>query len=85
MLQEIIVDLISEKCPSEWELVVFKGHILVYLPEMEGDFLPRYREVKKEITNCVTKNLPVLNEEVLFEVRSDAWNCSFKLGKMLIT
>jgi hypothetical protein len=84
MFQEAIISLIREKCPSDWETVLFKGHILVHLPEMEGDFLPRYRKVKKEITACVTEHLPVLEEEVLFEIRSGAWNCSFKLGKTLI-
>ena len=84
MFQEIIVSLIREKCPSDWDLVFFKGHIQVHLPEMEGDFLPRYRKVKKEITGCVTEHFPVLEEELLFEVRSGAWNCSFKLGKTLI-
>jgi hypothetical protein len=48
---------------------------------MEGDFLPRYRKVKKEIMGCVTEQLSVLEDEVLFEARSGAWNCNFKLGK----
>jgi len=30
MLQETIVTLIREKCPSDWELALFKGHILVH-------------------------------------------------------
>lgn len=80
MFQEAIVSLIREKCPSEWELVVFKDRILVQLPETAGDFLPRYRQVKKEITAWVTEQFPV-PEEVLFEIRSSAWNCSFKLGR----
>jgi len=84
MSQETIVNFIREKCPSDWELVLFKGHILVNLPEMEGDFLHRYRKVKKEIMGCVTERLPVLEEVILFEVRSGAWNCSFKLAKTLI-
>jgi hypothetical protein len=84
MFQETIVNLIREKCAPDWDLVFFKGHILVHLPELEGDFLPRYRKVKKEITGWVTEHLPVLEEEVLFEVRSGAWNCSFKLAKTLI-
>jgi len=63
---------------------LFKGHILVHLPEMEGDFLSRYRKVKKEITNCLMAYFPVMEEEILFEVRSGAWNCSFKLCKPLI-
>jgi hypothetical protein len=84
MFQESIVRLIREKCPSDWDLVFFKGHILVHLPEIAGDFLSRYRKVKKEITGCVMEHLPVLEEELLFEVRSGAWNCSFKLGKTMI-
>lgn len=40
-------------------------------------------KIKKEITACIIEHLPVLEEEVLFEVRSGAWNCSFKLGKTL--
>ena len=84
MSLETIVNLIREKCSSDWEPVFFKGHILIHLPVMEGDFLSRYRKVKKEITSCVTAHLPVLEEEILFEVRSGAWNCSFKLGKTLI-
>jgi hypothetical protein len=83
MFQETVVTLIREKCPTDWDLVFFKGHILVHLPETENDFLPRYRKVKKEIMNYVTEHLPILEEEVLFEVRSGAWNCSFKLGKTL--
>jgi hypothetical protein len=84
MFQETVVSLIRERCPSDWETVFFKGHILVHLPEMEDDFLPRYRKVKKEIMGCLTQHLPVLEEEVLFEVRSGPWNCSFKLGQTLI-
>jgi hypothetical protein len=53
MFQEAIVSLIREKCPPGWEVVLFKGHILVHLPKMEGDFLVRYRKVKKEITGWV--------------------------------
>jgi hypothetical protein len=81
MSHETVVSILREKCPPDWELILFKGHILVQLSEMEGDFLPCYRKIKKEITSYVTAHLPVLEEEVLFEVRSCAWNCSFKLGK----
>jgi hypothetical protein len=69
------------RCPPDWKPVLFKGHILDHLPEMEGDFLSRYRKVKKEITNCVMAHFPVMEEDILFEVRSGAWNCSFKLCK----
>jgi hypothetical protein len=83
MLQETIVNLIREKCPSELGPLFFKGHILIHLPEIDDDFLQRYRKIKKEITGCVTENFLVREEEVLFEVRSGAWNCSFKIGKTL--
>ena len=84
MFQETVVRLIRERCPSDWETVFFKGHILIHLPEMEGDFPSRYRKVKKEIMGCVKEHFPLLEDELLFEVRSGAWNCSFKLGQTLI-
>ncbi len=83
MSHETVVSILREKCPPDWEPVLFKGHILVNLPEMEGNFTLTYRKIKKEITACIIEHLPVLEEEVLFEVRSGAWNCSFKLGKTL--
>lgn len=79
-----LITLIGELWSSDWERVLFKGHILVHLPEMEGDFLSLYRKVKKEITNYVKAHFHILVEEVLFEIRSGAWNCSFKLDKTLI-
>jgi hypothetical protein len=80
MLREAMISLIRDKCPPDWEPALFKRHILVHVPETEGNFLPYYRKVKKEITACVTEQFTVLEEEMLFEIRSGSWNCSFKLG-----
>jgi hypothetical protein len=53
------------------------------MPEMEGDFPSRHRKIKKEILGCIMEHSPVHEEEVLFEVRSGDWNCSFKPDKIL--
>jgi hypothetical protein len=81
MSQETVVSILREKCPSDWEPILFKGHILIHLPDTELDFTSTYRKVKQQITACVKEHMPDRQEEVLFEIRNNTWNCSFKLGK----
>jgi hypothetical protein len=81
MLQENLLNLIREKCASHWELNVFQDHIIVNLPDTEADFRSAGQQVKREITACVTEHFPERDEDILFEIRSGAWNSSFKLGK----
>jgi hypothetical protein len=65
------------------ELTVFKDHIIINLPNKEEDYRSAYSKVKKEVTGCVQQHFPERNTELLFEVRSGSWNCSFKLGKTI--
>jgi hypothetical protein len=81
MSQETVVSILREKCPSDWEPILFKGHILIHLPDTELDFMSAYHKVKQQITACLKDRMPDREEEVLFEVRNRTWNCSFKLGK----
>jgi hypothetical protein len=83
IIQQNLLKLICEKCPSHWEVNVFQDHILINLPDTEKDFKSAYRKVKKEIIACVQEHLPAREHEALFEVRNGSWNCSFKLGKTL--
>ena len=45
------VNLIRENFHFDWKPVLFKGHTLVHLPEMMGDFLPRYHKAKNKLRN----------------------------------
>jgi hypothetical protein len=79
ILQEHLLNLISNQCSSHWELTVFQDHIIINLPRCEEDFRSAYSKVKQEITSCVLHYFPERNADLLFEVRVGSWNCSFKL------
>jgi hypothetical protein len=81
MLQENLLNLIREKCAAHWELNLFPDHIIINLPADETDFRSACQQVKLEITACVKAYFPERDLYVLFEIRSGAWNSSFKIGK----
>ncbi|MFA6083516.1 hypothetical protein [Mucilaginibacter sp.] len=81
LLREDLIKLITLKCSSDWNLDIFKDHILINLTDTETDHMSTYRKIKKQVTDCIREHLPERDEDVLFEVRNGAWNCSFKLGK----
>jgi len=57
------------------------NHIIINIPDKEDDFRFAFNKAKHEITECVKQHFPERNSDVLFEVRSASWNCSFKLRK----
>jgi hypothetical protein len=81
ILQEKLLNIIREKCSSDWDLNVFGEHIIVNIMAKDGDFRSTYGLVKQEITQCVKKHFPERDADILFEVRNGSWNCSFKIGK----
>jgi len=81
MLQEDLLNLIREQCASHCVLELFRDHIIINLPGDEADFRSAYQKIKREISNCVKVHFPERDKDFLFEVRSGAWNSSFKLGK----
>jgi hypothetical protein len=83
MLQENLLKLIREKFATHWELELFRDHIIINLPDKETDFRSACQHVKREVTACVKAHFPERDQDVLFEVRSGAWNSSFKLGKTI--
>ena len=83
ILQENLINIISEKCSSGWELNVFEDHIIINVKDAEGDFRAEYHKIKQEITLCIKAHFPERNEDILFEVRNGSWNCSFKIGKTI--
>jgi hypothetical protein len=84
MLRENLLKLIREKCAAHWELNLFRDHIIINLPDKEVDFRSACQQVKREITVCIKVHFPERDQDVLFEVRSGAWNSSFKLGKTIL-
>ena len=80
-LREYLIKLIVLNCSPDWNLDLFKDHILIHLTGTETDHMSAYRKIKKQVTDCIREHLPERDEDVLFEVRNGAWNCSFKLGK----
>ena len=83
ILQENLLNIISEKCSSGWELLVFGDHIIVNVMEKENNFRSAYATVKQQITLCVKEHFPERSADILFEVRNGSWNCSFKIGKTM--
>jgi hypothetical protein len=84
-LQEDIVRLIKEHYSSDWEVDIFKDHIIINLRDKREDYRPAYQQVKQEITKCIRQHFPEREAELLFEVRTGSWNFSFKLGKTMTT
>jgi hypothetical protein len=84
LLFETLLKSIREQCSANWNLDVFRDHIIVNLPAAEEDFRTAFHKVKREITTCVGEHFPDRESDTLFEVRNGSWNCSFKIGKTAV-
>jgi hypothetical protein len=81
ILQENAIKIIRENCSPNLEISLFKDHIIISLPVVEGDFRASYLSAKKQIAKCIQQHLPDREEELLYEVRNNSWNCGFKIGR----
>ncbi|TWI97626.1 hypothetical protein JN11_03448 [Mucilaginibacter frigoritolerans] len=81
--QEKAIKILHENCSLDWELSLYRDHIIVALPVAEGDFRTTYLNVKKQITKCIDEHFPDRNEELLFEIRNGSWNCGFKIKQAI--
>jgi hypothetical protein len=67
----------------DWEVNIFKDHIIINLRDKRDHYRRPYKQVKQEIPKCIRQHVPEREAELLFEIRNGPRNFSFKLRETM--
>jgi hypothetical protein len=80
-LKESLIDTLVADCAFNHPISVYMNHIVVTLPADEADFYKSSTETEKVITQCVEQHHPERGDDILFCVKKDGLQHTFKIRR----